>query len=340
MTHVPAAIVQPASPTRRQLLVGLVAAASAPAWAKEIDEPFTGFARTTVRFASLAQSRALLTANDEWMQATGGFQQRSTVGRTDPVTLDEFASINGAAARPWSAAQKVRWTKALHEIAPAFNALRIPLPSEVLLVATSGQDSADNCYTRGNGVMLAGEAREENYSDAMLLAHELWHVASRHAPPLAGRLYALLGLQAIARLQFPKVWQDIRLANPDAPNNAHAMRLNVQGRTPWITPVLVAGRTTLRPGETMFNVMQVRLLEVTPGIDGAPSTAVMRDGQPVWHRLNDPHDYLQQLGGNTDYVIHHEEALADNIAILVNGGKAKNPELLARIKAVLVGAGA
>jgi hypothetical protein len=90
----------------------------------------------------------------------------------------------------------------------------------------------------------------------------------------------------------------------------------------------------------MFNVMQVRLLEVTPGIDGAPSTAVMRDGQPVWHRVDGPHDYLQQLGGNTDYVIHHEEALADNIAILVNGGKAKNPELLARIKAVLVGAGA
>lgn len=40
------------------------------------------------------------------------------------------------------------------------------------------------------------------------------------------------------------------------------MRLNVAGRgRPWVTPVLVASRTALRPGETFFDVMQVRLLE-------------------------------------------------------------------------------
>ena len=69
---------------------------------------------------------------------------------------------------------------------------------------------------------------------------------------------------------------------------------------------------------------------------GAPSLAAQRqDGQPLWHPLDGPHEYLRRLGGNTGYVIHHEEAMADNVALLVTGQRARNPELLARIKTAL-----
>jgi hypothetical protein len=34
-------------------------------------------------------------------------------------------------------------------------------------------------------------------------------------------------------------------------------------------------------------------------------------------------------------VIHHEEVMADNVALLATGQRARNPELLARIKAAL-----
>ena len=39
-----------------------------------------------------------------------------------------------------------------------------------------------------------------------------------------------------------------------------------------VTPVLVAARTELKPGETFFNVLEVRLLEVQA--DGKVSRAV------------------------------------------------------------------
>lgn len=75
---------------------------------------------------------------------------------------------------------------------------------------------------------------------------------------------------------------------------------------------------------------------VVPGASGAPSRAAQRqDGQPLWHPLDGPHEYLRRLGGNTGYVIHHEEAMADNVALLATGQRARNPELLARIKAAL-----
>jgi hypothetical protein len=105
-----------------------------------------------------------------------------------------------------------------------------------------------------------------------------------------------------------------------------------------VTPVLVANRTQLQADETFFSVMEPRLLEVEPGANGTPSRAVLRGGQPAWHALDGAHDYLRRLGGNTGYVIHPEEAMADNIALLATGIRARNPELLARLRGVLDGA--
>jgi hypothetical protein len=317
--------------TRRAAVAGLGCCALAT-WPQQDGDVVTAIAGSRVRFAAPEMGRSLLMAEDEWTAATSEFQRRAVMNSATPVTLDAFRRWNGDAVRPWSAAQRARWLKALDELAPGFAALRIPLPGEVWLVATNGQESAAAPYTRGNAVMLAGAASMPGYSDGMLLAHELWHVASRHAPDLATRLYAEIGFEPVPQLVFPAAWAALRIANPDAPNNRHAMRLRVQDRDAWLTPVLVASRTTLQPGETFFSVMEVRLLELEPG--AGVSRAVLRGDQPVWHALDAPHDYVRRLGGNTDYVIHPEEAMADNVALLANGLRALNPELLGRIRAV------
>jgi hypothetical protein len=321
--------------TRRRALAGLGAVLAPQVRAQADDDVFTGFAGTRVRFAGVEAGRALLVADDEWMHATSDFQRRAVMGSAAPVTLEAFKRWNGDAVRPWSSEQRARWWRALERLAPSFDALRIPLPAEVLLIASNGQESARAPYTRAHGVVLPGPLVAPGYSDPMLMAHELWHVAARHAPALATRLYAEIGFEPIAELVFPAPWAGVRIANPDAPSNRHAMRVQIDGRSSWITPVLVAARTTLRGDETFFHVMEPRLLEVEPGGNGGLSRAVMRDGQPLWHALDGPHDYLRRLGGNTGYVIHHEEAMADNVALLVTGLRARNPDLLARIKGVL-----
>ena len=321
--------------TRRCALAGLGGVLAAAVHAEADNDVFSGFAGTRVRFAAVEAGRALLMAEDEWMRATSEFQRRAVMGSAAPVTLDAFKHWNGDAVRPWSAEQRLRWRRVLERLASSFAALRIPLPADVLLIASNGQESAQAPYTRAHAVVLPGPVVHPGYTDAMLLAHELWHVAARHAPALATRLYAEIGFQAIAELAFPDPWAGMRIANPDAPSNLHAMRLRVDGREPWVTPVLVATRTTLQPDETFFNVMEPRLVELEPGRNGDFSRAVLRDGQPLWHALDGPHDYLRRLGGNTGYVIHPEEVMADNVALLATGQRARNPELLARLKAVL-----
>lgn len=319
---------------RRRALAALAFAAVAPG-VRARDAAGTA-AGSRLRFADADTARGLLMADDEWMQATGPFQRRAVMGSSAPVTLDDFRRYNGEAARGWSDAQRSRWQGAIERVAPAFEALRIPLPAEVWLVATSGQESANAPYTRANAVMLPGKAAVKGYSDELLLAHELWHVAARHAPALATRLYAELGFEPMPELRFPEAWAALRIANPDAPGNRHAMQMKLKsGASVRITPVLVATRDTLKAGESFFSVMEPRLLEVEPA--GDASRAVLgRDGQPSWHALDGPHDYLERLGGNTGYVIHHEEALADNMALLATGAKVRNPALLERLKAVLL----
>lgn len=326
------------SVNRRSALALLCGSVALSAFAQSSADSFFGFPGTEVRFASLEAGRALLTADDEWMQATSDFQRRAIMGSASPVTWDAFRRWNGDAVRPWSDEQKSRWLHALDELAPAVAALRIPLPRVVYLIATTGQESGGAPYTRANAVMLAGPAKMPGYTDAMLLAHELWHVAARHAPAIASRLYGGVGFRPMRELSFPQEWAALRIANPDALTNAHAMRLQVAGRTPWITPVLVASRAELRPGETFFDVMDVRLLEVIPGTAQDPTIAVVQNGAPRWHPLDGPHDYLPQLGGNTGYVIHYEEAVADNVALLATGGRARNPALLRRLQAALLAA--
>ncbi len=324
------------SVSRRRFLLALVAGAFAPsAWAQD-DTPVSGFAKTRVRFAPVETGRAILTADDEWMAATSGFLRRAIMQSAAPVTLEAFKRWTADAVIPWTVDQRTRWRTALEAVAPAFTALRIPLPPEVWLISSTGRDMASAPYTRANAVIVPVDAPLDGYTDAILMAHELFHVASRTAPGLATRLYTEIGFEPIPELAFPAPWAEARIANPDAPSNHHAMRIQLDGRTALVTPVLVAARTALKPGETFFSVLEPRLLEVESA--GATSRALMKNGAPLWHALGGPHDYLRRLGGNTKYVIHPEETMADNIALLATGMQPHNPELLEKIKSALLAA--
>ena len=322
------------------LLVGWLLCTAAQAQPAVQFAPFSGFNGTTVRFASVDEGRKVLTADDEWVAATSEFQRWATMDVAPPVSHDAFLGFQASVVQPWVPAEQARWRAALESIAPAFNALGVHLPKEVLIIVSDGRESADMPYTRGNAVVLPNaRGSGKGYADTVLMAHELFHVLTRHDPALATRLYATIGFEPASPLQWPAAWLPLRIANPDAPHDRHLMRTRIDGREVALMPLLVAKRTTLdrAKGETFFHVLDVRLVEVLPGAPGLPSTVVMRDGQPVWHPLGQARDYLERLGGNTGYVIHPEETMADNFAFLVCGTRVRNPALLERIKAVLRG---
>jgi hypothetical protein len=289
---------------------------------------------TTVRFATPAQGRAVLGADDDWVEATSEFHRRATLGVRTPVSREQLRAFCADAVLPWPAPLEARWAKGLATLAPRYAELRIPLPPEVLLIHTNGRDAANAPYTRRNAVALPiTSAPADGSGDAFVLAHELFHVASRHAPTLATRLYALIGFEPVAPLQWPAEWLPLRIANPDATHDRHAMRTMLAGRAVALMPLLVARRAELKAGETFFSVLDVRLLEVSTGDASLPVRG--SDGEPVWHAPEAVPEYLKRLGGNTGYIIHPEETMADNVAMLATNRPVPNPALLKRIEAVL-----
>ncbi len=297
---------------------------------------FTGLPGTVVRFATVEQGRALLGTVDEWMPLTSELQRASTLGRTPPASVEEFRAFSAEAVLAWTEPQQARWRKALDRLAPKFAALRVPLPPEVLLISSNGRDAHNAPYTRGHAVVLPMAGQPDNTeADVYLLAHELFHVVSRHAPALATRLYTTIGFESAVPLQWPAAWLPQRIANPDAPFDRHLMRTTFEGRAVALMPLLMARRAELKAGESFFSVMQVRLLEVTAGDATRPTLPVLAGGQPVWHEPAQVPDYLARLGGNTDYILHPEETMADNFAFMVAGRPVRNAELLAQIEAVL-----
>lgn len=298
---------------------------------------FSGLRGSTVRFASVDEARAVLGADDDWVAATSELQRALIMGQAPPADPTAFLRWQAIAALPWPEAEQARWTRALQALAPVFNTLNIPLPPQVLLVRSSGHESADTPHTRGAAVMIPQAFEQQAYSDAELLAHELWHVASRHAPALATRLYALIGYEACAELEWPAAWLPLRIANPDAPQHRHLMRLTIGGRAVAVMPVVVSASEApdLAGGDTVVTLMETRLLEVRAGRGGAPTRAVLRQGEPVWHDPEATPAFMRQLGGNTDYVMHPDETIADNLMFLVSGRPVPNVALQRRIAAAL-----
>jgi len=291
-----------------------------------------------LRFATVAEARGVLGSRDAWAEATSPFQRAALVADGAPVSIERLLPFMAATALPWPPEGEARWRRAWASIAPRLTELRVPLPEEVLLVDSDGRDQGGAPYTRGVAVILPNAlvpADGMPGGDAGLLAHELFHVVSRQHPELATRLYRTIGFEPVPPLQWPAAWLPLRIVNPDAPFDRHAITLDIEGRPTRLMPVLVARRAELAAGETFFSVMDVRLLEVE--VVGETTLPVLRDGAPVWHAPRQVPAYLARLGGNTAYIIHPEETMADNFALLVTRQPVPNAALLERIEAVLRG---
>lgn len=319
---------------RRALLAALALALPGPA-APAQDAP--GAPATRVRFAGVDDGRAVLGADDPWIAATSDFQRAATMGARPPISREAFRAFLADTVLAWPEADARRWQAAVEAVLARVVALRVPLPPEILVIDSDGRDAAGAPYTRGQAIVLpvaSLRARDPAGADPSLIAHELFHVVSRRDPTLANRLYALVGFEPVEPLLWPDAWLPARIANPDAPLDRHAMRLSIDGRNAWVMPLLVARRTELTAGESFFSVMELRLLEVS-AVPGRPTVAVLRDGVPVWHAPDRLPAYAARLGGNTAYIIHPEEVIADNFAQLVTGRTVPNPALLRQIEAVL-----
>jgi hypothetical protein len=298
--------------------IGVIAllAVAAPACAQDL------------AFANVDQARQILATKDAFVERLSPFDRAARLKTNRAVTEAEYLDFAAAAALGWKETDRRVISAAYAQVQAKIQALRLPLPPKFFVVKTTGQEEGDTVYTRQAAVMIP----RSKIGDGLprLFAHELFHIASRANPALAERLYAVIGFTRCTEASYPANLVARRLTNPDAPRNDYCIRVTLDGRSVAATPILFSRTDSYDParGGEFFDYLQLGLLVRTePG--AALSTERVVGLQQVT-------GFFEQVGQNTQYVIHPEEILADNFALLVlDMPNVKSPAVLIGLRRAL-----
>ena len=284
---------------------------------------------SAVTFADVAAGRTVLTAKDDYITALSPFDRQVRRRTDEPVSEEAFLQAAAGQVVAWNDDEIKQITAVVAGIRTKLAPFRLPLPKNVLLVKTTGEEEGNAAYTRGAAIFLPRRiaARSPDSLEPLLL-HELFHVISRNDARLRDRLYAIVGFTRCGAVSLPADLAARRITNPDAPLIEHRIRLKLPGKNGAATmidavPILLSRepRYDAKKGGGLFDYMQFRLLAIEPddGGKGDRWRAKLENGKPV---LLDPkglESFHEQIGRNTNYIIHPEEVLADNFMMLVQG---------------------
>jgi len=296
---------------------------------------------TVVRFADVPEGVAALSVRDDYIQQLSPFDLQVRTRTPQPVSEEEFVAFRGKHVIPWSDREVETLRPLVADIARKIAPWKLPMPSVILLVKTTGGEEGAAAYCRGPAIVLPRNMVEGSPTRlANIFPHELFHVLSNQNPDLRKALYATIGFQPCNEVRLPPSLAALKITNPDAPRNNHYITVTHNGQPTELMPVLVAKMPfNAASGGNLFSYLQFRLMELE-NVEGERRPRLV-NGQPV---LLDPANvsgYHEQIGRNTKYIIHPEEVLADNFVYLLDGRRdLASPQVVTRMADVFKAAAA
>lgn len=251
----------------------------------------------------------------------------------ETIGAERFADAMRETALGWTQPEQEGLAPVLARLHRFISPMRWKSPSPILLVKAADKLMDGFPHTRGNAIVLQESMLREALSQpdvlAYLLSHEAFHVLSRANPALREELYRAIGFQACAAVDMPPALASLRLTNPDAPENRHAITVRRSGHSVEVLPFVHFFSETIDPRAGFGGQMRTSWLLV----DRQHGRCKVVDERPA---LGELEGLYEQVGRNTGYMIHPEEILADNFALLFGKPeKVESPEILERIRKIL-----
>jgi hypothetical protein len=311
------------------LAAGLLLAAAALAHAQDVGR----FA-----FASREHARAVLGARDDYVRATAALERSVLLRTPDAASADRLATAMRDTSLEWTEEEKRSLNDVLDSLEGFISKMRWRSPPRIWLVKAADRLMDGFPHTRGHSIVVQeGVLRDARSRPALLeylLAHETFHVLSRADARLREELYGAIGFRACAAVEFPDALARLRLTNPDAPENRHTIGVRRAGRPLEAMPFVHLPPDKLEPRAGFSGQIRTAWLPV----DREGGRCKVRN-EPV--PVDELEGLYEQVGRNTAYVIHPEEILADNFALIFRivardaPQKTASPELLERIRRIL-----
>jgi hypothetical protein len=293
----------------------------------------------TLTFSSPADGRRLLGTRDAFVERLSAFDRSARLKTDKAVPEQQFLEFAAKNVLAWEPPEEDQIQTVYRGLQPRLKDLRVAFPKTIHLIKTTGLEEGAAAYTRTNAIILPKQKLKKGVATD-LLAHELFHVLSRHNPALRDRLYDSIGFKKCGEIPFPDSLASRKLTNPDAPVNEHAIRLEAGGEKVWVVPILFSSADTydVSKGGEFFDYLEFRFLLVSKEATFQNLKKTYDPQSPVLFKQDQVSGFFEQIGRNTQYTIHPEEILADNFMILVTGKQnVASPEVQDRMKTLLLG---
>ncbi|HEX6268576.1 MAG TPA: hypothetical protein VFZ81_16940 [Burkholderiales bacterium] len=307
------------------VLLLLATSASAGSWAAP-----------ALVFAGAGEAGGILGGDDEYVRATRPLERMAKLRRAQPVDAGEYRRHMAAQARDWTEDERRRLAPLNARLARFLDTLKLRMPERILLVKAGTQLMDGAPHTRANAIVLPesflASAQPEDL--VYIMGHELFHVLSRHDGQAREELYAAIGFRRCERADLPETVERLRITNPDAPQDRHTIRVRYRGQPVEAMPVLLLRSAQPDPARGFIGNSRSPWL-IMERRDGACRGTAQRA------QAGELEGLLEQIGRNTEYLIHPEEILADNFAVLVvafvggTSGPPASPEVLERMRRIL-----
>lgn len=274
---------------------------------------------SSIVFADVKTGQEILIADDDFSQRLSRFDLQSRLQTDREVTVADWRKHIAEQVTSWPAEEHDKIKQTVAALQPKLAAFRLPLPKQIVLVRTTGKEEGDAAYTRANAIVLpASKLRHPLPALEALLAHELFHVMSRHDATVRAALYKIVGFTLGEEVKLPASLDDRRITNPDAPRLDCYITLKNEDQQITAVPILYATpeKYVAKTARKFFDYITFRLL-VVDQVKGQWQPR-MKDQQPVVLDPKKIEHFHEQIGRNTSYIWHPDEILADNFVHLLN----------------------
>jgi hypothetical protein len=277
--------------------------------------PIVASAFTAFEFLDQSAAAKVLSADDAYVRVTADLERQAKARSAKPVSKQAYAKIMGETAKNWSAADRARIEAALPALEKFINQLVWDAPAKVHFIRADARLEDNLPHTRGTAIVLPDSAFSmPRPAFASMLAHEVFHVITRHNEAFKQQSYQQIGFEACESVRIPPQIEQLKITNPDTPLSQHTIAVTYQGRNIHALPFINFESPSIHTTTGFIDKLAVNWLIVQ-----RVNNQCSLEGTDLSAHSVAP-EYLeglaQKIGKNTGYLFHAEEILAENFAAL------------------------
>lgn len=268
-------------------------------------------------FLNAREAAIALSQEDDYIKVLSPYDYASKYKSENPLTQEERLTFFQSKTLEFSDTEMKKLNDSMAVIYEKIGSSDIALPDKVGFIKTDGTEEGGAAYTRAENIIIPERyfGMSKMNFDA-LIAHEYFHVYSRYFTEYRPELYELIGFKTAKEVNLPESIKSLTIANPDAPDTIYYFTDLYEGQEMHFLPIIYSSEAyDIDRKVSFFETMIIEVIAVTD--DNGILNPVLKNGKAIFTDFETLPKFVEATGGNTDYIIHPEEILADNFSIYI-----------------------